>query len=100
MEQINNFNQYSNQSFKYGVTKYTHLTKNEFKAIMLVNFNKRNSTSINRSIRSVRGSFFDFISNIFNPVPNAFSWISKGLVTSVKYQANCGGCYAFAIVKL
>jgi len=30
-------------------------------------------------------------------LPASVDWVTSGDVTSVKHQAHCGGCYAFAV---
>lgn len=98
LKNIKQSNSYSANSFKNGLTSLSYLSPDEFKNKMLMSVQNTADLQLPSYVTKARGSFSDFISNIFNPVPSSFNWVDKGLVTSIKYQANCGSCYAFAIV--
>ncbi|KAM5588003.1 ervatamin-B-like [Rosa sericea] len=90
-EYVDKFNEENNHTYKLSVNEFADLTDEEF---------SRAYTGCKRSIRSA-GSF-KMIDPIkyenLTDVPTSIDWREKGAVTPVKYQGQCGSCWAFSAV--
>lgn len=77
------------QTFEVGINEYADLTVAEFKQL-LNGFNATNTFQQTRKL------------NIFTPnddtVPTEVDWRTKGYVTPIKDQKQCGSCWAFSAV--
>jgi len=71
----------------FGVTSFTDLTPQEFKNLYLMNYQSRNMT----------GETYMDVPRI--SAPTSFDWRSKGAVSSVKNEGQCGSCWAFSATE-
>ncbi|XP_045408121.1 cathepsin O [Lemur catta] len=77
-----------NSTAFYGINQFSYLFPEEFKAIYL----RSKPSRFPRYSAGVRTS----ISNV--SVPLRFDWRDKHVVTQVRNQQTCGGCWAFSVV--
>jgi cathepsin L len=77
-------------SWKMGTNKFADLTKNEFARLYLSG--GYNNATHNR----VKDYNWTLLSSNTSALPVSVDWSSKGAVTPVKDQGQCGSCWAFS----
>lgn len=80
------------ETYSMGINQFTDMTEKEFLKHIngLPKFDERLKEKY-----PTDQEFVDFLKSK-SSVPDSFSWIDEGGVTSVKNQASCGSCTAFA----
>uniref|UniRef100_A0A8D1TTU9 Cathepsin O n=1 Tax=Sus scrofa TaxID=9823 RepID=A0A8D1TTU9_PIG len=86
---LNSLFSHENSTAIYGINQFSYLFPEEFKAIYL-----RSKPSRFPRFPAEEQTF---ISNI--SLPLRFDWRDKHVVTSVRNQQTCGGCWAFSVVS-
>ncbi|XP_039732155.1 cathepsin O [Pteropus medius] len=77
-----------NSTAAYGINQFSHLFPEEFKAIYLKSKTSR--------FPKYSADLLTVISKL--PLPLRFDWRDKHVVTQVRNQQMCGGCWAFSVV--
>ena len=86
-------------SARYGVTKYSDLTEEEFLALNLrpdlpTRSEKHHGCHYHHDHSHKRYERAAVV------LPQKFDWREKGVVTAVNSQGNCGACWAFSAVEV
>ncbi|XP_036096441.1 cathepsin O isoform X2 [Molossus molossus] len=77
-----------NSTAVYGINQFSYLFPEEFKAIYL----RSNTSRFPRYSAELPGPFSE------GSLPVRFDWRDKQVVTQVRNQQMCGGCWAFSVV--
>ncbi|KAM9143378.1 cathepsin O isoform 1-T1 [Pangshura tecta] len=83
---LNSLSSDDNTTAFYGINQFSHLFPEDFKAIYLRS----------RPYRVPR--YIEVLKRKETPLPTKFDWRDKNVVTQVRNQQTCGGCWAFSIV--
>ncbi|KAL3534301.1 hypothetical protein ACH5RR_002762 [Cinchona calisaya] len=89
VEFIESFNKAGNRPYKLGINQFADLTNEEFTA-------SRNGYKVSSSPKLFRITSFKY-ENV-TAVPATIDWRTKGAVTPIKDQGQCGSCWAFSAI--
>ncbi|KAG5047288.1 hypothetical protein JHK82_016660 [Glycine max] len=91
VEFIESFNAAGNKPYKLGVNHLADLTLEEFK-------DSRNGLKRTYEFRTTTFKLNGFKYENVTDIPEAIDWRAKGAVTPIKYQGQCGSCWAFSTI--
>ncbi|XP_066488733.1 cathepsin O [Tiliqua scincoides] len=84
IKHLNSFSSSGNISAVYGINQFSHLFPEEFRAVYL----RSRPSTVPKYTPGPEGT----------PLPTKFDWREKKVVTQVRNQDACGGCWAFSVV--
>ncbi|PHU05974.1 Senescence-specific cysteine protease SAG39 [Capsicum chinense] len=87
IDRIEAFNDAVNQPYKLGINAFADLTNEEFRAA-------RNGLKIPFCEPKITSFKYENVT----AVPTTMDWRSKGAVTPIKDQGQCGSCWAFSAI--
>ncbi|EEF39859.1 senescence-specific cysteine protease SAG39 [Ricinus communis] len=91
VEFIESFNNNGNKPYKLGINAFTDLTNEEFRA-------SHNGYTMSMSSHQSSYRTKSFRYENVTAVPPSLDWRTKGAVTHIKDQGQCGCCWAFSAV--
>lgn len=86
LEYIEKHNSDPTKTFKLAMNQFGDLTNEEFKSLYLGFKMPKDSL--------IGGETFEIKKNL--QLPTSFDWRTKGVVTKIKNQGQCGSCWAFS----
>jgi cathepsin L len=78
-------------SFTLGLNEYSDLTRDEYRKYLL-----GSRLDINDLLNDTQLSTVENLKYTYSDLPDAVNWTTKGYVTPVKNQGQCGSCWAFS----